>query len=144
MRRYGLLVGLLLGAAAGCDPIVAPAIQDEVAPSILEIEVKVFKESCAISGCHNAGTAAGDLVLFNAFENLMGPDGTGVLASNRTASGKGKKLVEPFVPEESYLFQKITEVASGEGAFMPKGRRVISDAAIEAIRLWIEQGALDN
>jgi hypothetical protein len=51
--------------------------------------------------------------------------------------------IDPGNPNDSYLLQKIAGTAS-VGSRMPRGRAPLSDALIQQVRTWIEQGALDN
>lgn len=136
-----LFFGACLLLLAGCGPSVEE-LQKVVQPSLADIQFRVFDQSCALAGCHNVASQKGDLVLEDgqSFAEMVN-----VLAANSGASADDKLLVVPGDPANSYLFQKLIGPDSGEGLEMPPGEsRVISDAAIEAIRLWIEQGALDN
>ncbi len=56
------------------------------------------------------------------------------------------KLVDPGVPEKSYMYLKLIgmqETVGGSGLRMPP-TQPLEDALIEAIRRWIEQGAKRN
>ena len=56
------------------------------------------------------------------------------------------KLVEPGVPDKSYMYLKLVgrhESVGGSGLQMPPAKR-LDEAGREAIRQWIEQGAKRN
>ncbi len=57
----------------------------------------------------------------------------------------GALFVEPFDADASYLVAKITgNLAPTEGSQMPLGGAPLSAQEIEAIRRWINEGAVDN
>jgi hypothetical protein len=140
MWRYPLVMVAI--ALMGCQEGSGfPPEQEQVDPTLTDIQAKVFNLSCALSRCHDTISKKGGLDLtdgisFSALVNIE--------ARQSGARSDGKLRVIPNDPANSYLLQKITEVESGEGFFMPLGNREISPAAIEAIELWIAGGALDN
>jgi hypothetical protein len=55
--------------------------------------------------------------------------------------------VEPGSPDKSYLYLKLIdkqETGGGSGLQMPIQQSPLAPAQLEAIRLWIEQGARKN
>jgi hypothetical protein len=52
--------------------------------------------------------------------------------------------VEPGNPDDSYLVRKIEGGPNIIGERMPRGRPPLSDAQIQRIRAWIEDGAPAN
>jgi hypothetical protein len=55
-------------------------------------------------------------------------------------SSQGTLLVAPTLPDDSYLVHKI-EGTQAAGQRMPLGRAPLSQPEIDAIRLWITNGA---
>jgi hypothetical protein len=139
MSKHFLFAALLLSLSA-CKPN-AEELQLQVDPLLSDIQVRVFEPSCALSGCHNTVSKKGNLILE---DGLSLAEILNVTASNSRAASDGKLLVVPGDSANSFFFQKLFQPGPGEGGEMPLGSRVISDAAIEAIRLWIDNGALDN
>ena len=57
----------------------------------------------------------------------------------------GATLVIPGNPSGSYLVQKLEGAADIVGSRMPRnGPPFLSDAQVALIRLWIQNGALNN
>jgi hypothetical protein len=88
--------------------------------------------------CHLPGGAQGGLSLYpDAWSALVGiPSKQSPLAQ-----------VEPGSPDKSYLYIKLIdtgESAGGSGQLMPIQQPPLAPDQIEAIRLWIEQGAKQN
>src|SRR4029453_4412217 len=103
------------------------------------IQNTVFaRNNCAQSGCHDAARSGGpELPPQNAYANLVG-----------VSSPFGVTRVEPFAPQESFLWQKLAAAQSppefdlqGKGSPMPQGLPPISQAQLNAIGLWILKGA---
>jgi hypothetical protein len=139
MRRlFASLSGVLLlgGLTAGCehaDPLGA----NDTAPTLSSIQATIFNTSCAVSGCHR-GSAAPlglDLSAGNAHGNLVNVSSQEVPDLLR---------VEPGNPDDSYLVRKIEGGPNIIGERMPRGRPPLSDAQIQRIRAWIEDGAPAN
>ena len=83
----------------------------------------VLVSNCTMSGCHNA-TSHKDGVVLDNYENVI-------------ETGD----IEPFKPNKSDLYEAITETDPDKR--MPPSGSLSADL-IEKIRIWIEQGALDN
>jgi hypothetical protein len=100
------------------------------------IQRSVFTPNCALSGCHAGASPAQGMNLSASvsYNNIVG-----------VPSGERPSLlrIDPGNPNDSYLLQKIAGTAS-VGSRMPRGRAPLSDALIQQVRTWIEQGALDN
>jgi hypothetical protein len=140
MSKRFLFAALFLGLVA-CQPN-AEDLQAQVDPLLSDIQFRVFTPSCALVGCHNATSHKGNLVLLDgqSLNQLLN-----VVASNSKANAEGKIRVIAGNSADSFLFEKLFPPPQGEGGEMPLGAsRVISQAAIDAIQLWIDQGALDN
>ena len=102
-----------------------PHLADEIQP--------IFDHGCALANCHVGDGAGGlDLEAGRSFAELVGV----------TSSEVPDLLVKPGVPEQSYLFEKITSDAPRVGDRMPIGN-VLDPLDVEAIRQWIVGGALE-
>ena len=67
----------------------------------------------------------------------------GVLAENEAARAKGKLRVAPGHPEQSFLLDKLTGPGPDEGDVMPYTGTALPADQIEAIRQWIQRGAVE-
>jgi len=85
----------------------------------------IFDAHCIV--CHGAAIN-GDLDL-TTYASLM------------DSIGPHAPVVLPMNPDSSYLVQKLDGTAQPR---MPQGGPYLTDEQIGRIRLWIEQGALDN
>jgi hypothetical protein len=126
-----------LPAANGCDPTQL------FANTFDRIQRQVFNQNCALSGCHDSQTKAGDLLLEtgSSYDNLVDH------VPNRPAAiAAGWKRVDPGNLETSFLQHKITGDLpdSSYGARMPFGKPKLNGTLREIIRLWIEAGAPDK
>jgi hypothetical protein len=139
MSKRFLFAALFVGVVA-CQPS-PEELQANVQPLLSDIQFRVFDQSCALSGCHNAVSRKGNLVLEDgqSLANLLN-----VPAANSGAQADDKIRVVAGDSVNSFLFQKLFLPDSGEGTEMPPGSRVISQAARDAIQQWIDAGALDN
>ncbi len=95
------------------------------------IQSELFTPTCATSGCHN-GFERPNLTSGNAYNNILN------VQSTRTLD-----YIEPGNPDNSYLFRKLTGV-SISGSLMPRRGSALSAPVIDSIRVWIENGALNN
>ena len=91
-------------------------------------------------GCHDAESPSGELP-------LVGEDAFSALL--QAADGRPDlKRIEPGVPDQSYLWLKLTNAPDLEGSPMPTspltGWRPLSSAELDDIRAWIENGALED
>ena len=119
---------------AGGDFMVQFTIATPVViqPTLDEIQAVVFTPTCATSTCHTGATPAGGLDLSDADNSHM--------ALVDMPSSQGTLLVAPTLPDDSYLVHKI-EGTQAAGQRMPLGRAPLSQPEIDAIRLWITNGA---
>jgi hypothetical protein len=121
-----LLPALLL---ASCSSIAETVSFDQ---DILPI----LTQYCVM--CHVPGAEQAELVLYpDAWSQLIG------VPSSQSALLR----VEPGFPDKSYLYLKLIgtqETEDGSGLQMPFQQNPLDPAQIEAIRLWIEQGAKQN
>ncbi|HYC56773.1 MAG TPA: hypothetical protein VEL28_17715 [Candidatus Binatia bacterium] len=99
------------------------------------IRQQIFTQSCALSGCHDSESHAGDLILLAgaAYGNLVG-----VTPSNAAAESDGLLRVTPGDPDMSLLFHKLgDDLNPAYGSEMPAEGADLDPALIEIIRLWI-------
>lgn len=82
----------------------------------------IISSNCAFSGCHDAITAADDIVL-DTYENIM-------------------KEVTPFDPNDSELYESIVE-SDPDDIMPPPPYAELSNDQILVIKNWINQGALN-
>ena len=96
-----------------------------------------FTPSCALVGCHSAGSAQAGLVLASgqSFANLVNVPSSQQPNLNR---------VTPFDPENSYEIRKLRGDAGITGSRMPLSGGFLTDAEIGRFITWINEGALDN
>jgi len=128
-----LLFALLTTGCEHADPLGA----NETAPTLSTIQATIFNTSCAVSGCHRGDNAplGLDLSAGNAHSNLVNVNSEEVPNLLR---------VDPGNPDDSYLVMKIEGAPGIAGGRMPLGRPPLSDAQIQRIRAWIEDGAPAN
>ncbi len=123
--------------AGSCDPQVLYTGTYE------RIQRQIFNQSCALSGCHDSQTQAGNMLLEqpSAYSNIVD-----VFASNPTAGGLGWRRIDAAnaSPDSSFLYRKITGTLNGDpalGGRMPFMRPKLDPFLIDIVRLWIEAGA---
>ncbi len=120
------------------------------------LQDRVFASNCSSDSCHNApenGQPPGGRITLTtgAYATLMGDDGSGVMSE----VAPGRQLVVPGQPEASYLFFLLRGVYADEGTppfaeppddvgYMPQGQMTLCCQKIEAVRRWIEAGALND
>lgn len=129
-----------------CLGAVLPSKSDTFESVYLEV---MCKSGCVDSYCHGSRGAWGGLDLASSIEAAYGalvdqPAGTLEPVDPRpTCRGNALLRVEPFAPERSILFLKL----SGQppcGSRMPpldSGRPALGEEAVEHVRRWILAGA---
>ncbi len=133
-----LTAGLMLLFIWSCERAgpVQPT-QGGLQPTLSSIQANIFSQKCALSGCHLGSSAPLGLELSEgkARGNLV-----------NVASQEAPKLlrVAPGNPDQSYIIRKIEGAPGIIGERMPRGRDPLSQAEIDAIRQWIQDGAPDN
>lgn len=138
LRRVLLFAALAAAASSSCsDDPAGPSNGTGNPPpgtraTFSSIQATVFTPTCAKSNCHggvqeptlSAGLAHDAIVL--------------------VPSSQGLNYIEPGDPDNSYLYRKILGV-NITGLRMPRdGPPYLADSVIDSIRVWIEQGALEN
>lgn len=126
---------------AGPEPDAGPVC--EVQATLSDIQAKVFgapgQPSCNQGNCHGAGASAGDIALDTPLSQLRQT----LLGDSKPGSLQTKHIV-PGEPDQSRLYVIMTNLnPGGAGGFMPPGGQ--PDAcAVDALRQWILDGALEN
>ena len=122
-------VGAVVSFGAGCGPDPAERAHLHV------LQQEVFTPSCALSSCHGGS---------NPTEGLDLRDGH-TLASTVDVDSHlqtGTKRIVAGQPDKSLIFQ-VVNGSSTDVQRMPVGSK-LEDADIQAIRLWIQNGAKDD
>ena len=129
-----LLCGMLLlttGCENGQDRLFVP----EIPPTTLaQLQAQVFTPRCATAGCH-VGPASPfglDLSTGASFGNVVGISSSEVPTLQRVESGN---------PIDSYLYMKLIADPRILGDPMPLNTAPLSDADLQLIASWIDQGA---
>ena len=106
-------------------------------PNLPSLQANIFDLNCALSGCHagSSPTQGLNLEAGQTFTNIVN------VSSNQMP---GLLRVRPGDPDQSYLYLKVTADPSIVGSGMPLGRPQLSEDQLEAIRLWISNGAPEN
>jgi len=129
LRRWGQYL-LLAAFASACSDSGA----DPQPITLTSIKSDILVTSCSLSvSCHAGSSSASHLDLKNdVWEHLVNVEST---------VAPGTMLVVPGSPQQSFLFQKLTEPTPAAGERMPLRQPPLSQANIDRIRLWIEAGA---
>ena len=97
---------------------------------------QVGQAGCASGGCHGGGTAGLTInsSATTTYNNIV----------NKISSCQSLDYVEPFDPDASHLYRKIsgTQICGGR---MPRGNEsyfINNPDPLELVRVWIEEGAL--
>jgi hypothetical protein len=104
-------------------------------PTFTNIQLHVFSAICV--ECHTAASAPLGLKLDpeNAYSNLV----------NVPSQEQSNQLrVNPGNPDLSYIIRKLEGGPGIIGSQMPLARMPLDQNTINAIRVWITQGALNN
>ncbi|MCW5891308.1 MAG: hypothetical protein KIT14_12260 [bacterium] len=125
---------------SGCDPqVLFTGTYDR-------IQRQIFNRSCALSGCHDSQTQAGNMLLEqpSAYANVVN-----VIPSNFAAAGMGWRRIDAANAQTStsFLYRKITGDFGGNpalGARMPYGRPKLDAYLVDIVRAWIAAGAPAN
>jgi len=132
-----LLISCNAGTGEGLDQNGKPLSGNNSIPlaaNFNSVQANIFTPSCATSGCHSGSAPAEGLLLTegNSFSNLVNISSNEVALLNR---------VEPGNAADSYLIRKVEGTAS-VGLQMPRNRPALSTEKIQALRDWINNGAL--
>jgi hypothetical protein len=129
---------ILVAAACGGDGVLTgPAgPPGGNAPTLTSLQSTIFTPQCAISGCHAGPSAEQGLDLSDGktYVNTVGVDVTELPGYKRVVAGSSA---------DSYLYMKIAADPLIVGEQMPFGG-MLTAAEIDAVRAWIDAGALNN
>ena len=117
-----------LGPGGGGPPVAFD-------PTFGNIQQNVFTPIC--TACHAGASAPQGLMLDAAHSYDM-------LRNVRSSEKPDLYRVSPGNANDSYLIRKLEGGADIVGAQMPLGRTPLSQSTINAIRVWIAQGAPHN
>lgn len=114
------------GAGGGGNQVTFTSLQNDI-----------FTPTCAVSGCHSAGSAEAGLVLVagQSFGNLVNMPST---------QQPGFDRVEPGDPNASYLVKKLRGDANITGSRMPFGQAALSGDLLDRVIQWVQNGAPNN
>jgi hypothetical protein len=124
-----LVAGLV--PVAGCGESDAPA---PIPPHLSSIETEIFAHNCTFSSCHGATPEKDMSLVAPTYATITGVPSTEVPTMMRIAPGD---------PDGSYLLQKISSPTPLDGVRMPPDQPLAQNK-IDAIRIWIAAGALDD
>lgn len=141
MSRALTVLLLLLVVACGGDSSTGPDPDPDPDPdpnpdrnvSFSQDIAPIFNGNCAVSGCHDSGTAQNGV-------NLSSH--SSALAS--VGAQYGTEVIEPGDPANSPIVDKISNDNPQFGERMPLNRGALNQAAIDSIVAWIEDGAPNN
>lgn len=137
-RLVSCLALALAAAACAGDGVI---IQDEGppasnAPTLTQLQASIFSPRCGVPGCHGLPAPEQGMNLSdgNTYAYTVGVSSVELSIYKR---------VSPRDAADSYLYMKIAGDPRIAGDRMPFGGR-LSDMEIEAVRAWIDAGALNN
>jgi hypothetical protein len=141
IRKIATFLLFALSLALACDKEAAsPEAYTPPEGSYGLIFEKIFKPSCALSGCHAKEGDYGHhgLADANTYQHLIKDP-----SHNAQARAAGLKLVKPGDPANSFLYAKIKWEGSAFqfGQKMPSGGLKLTANQIEFVRQWIAAGA---
>ena len=122
-----------------CVPNKESSPCDGVTGTFDQIQKQVLSRGCAVPTCHTAPVPPHNLSLLpdDAFVSLVD-----AAPANATAAALGKRRVDPFNPENSYLLDKLRgRLPSEEGERMPLGKGKLHRLFLEIVEEWIAAGA---
>lgn len=106
----------------------------KVKATLADIQSKVFTLSCAVSGCHTGPAAPLGL-------RLDADSAFGLLVNQPSQQQPDLLRIKPGDSANSYLLQKL-EGTAASGLQMPRNRSPLPVETIQAVRDWIDNGAL--
>jgi len=137
--RYLAFIIMLFGITVCSESITefTPSIDEDngsqsISSTFSDIQLKIFNQSCALSGCHVNGSVNPDLEN-NAYNNLV-----------NKISTTGMAYIKSGDPNNSYLLQKVLGSSIISGERMPRNSSALLQEEIDAITKWISEGALNN
>lgn len=125
MKNTAWLLCLVL-ALAGLGTALAQATA-QTGKDIPANVIEIFKKNCA--GCHTAQRPSKGLSLI--------PSRVADVINSPSKEKPSLKLVDTADPEASYLLHKILGASDISGSRMPRGKKPLAQADIDAIKAWI-------
>jgi WD40 repeat protein len=126
MKRFPSSFGLLCALGASMvNPSSGSAADPKKKITYDEHVLPIFRDKCV--ACHNPEKAKNDFDLSTYSKLMMG--------------GTGGPPIKPGDPDGSLLYNMVIHKKS---PFMPPDSPVIAKESVDTLRLWIEQGALEN
>ena len=140
MKKINLLIVTLvftLNLILGCSEestTEPPPTASAPLSKLSDIQVKVFTQSCALSGCHGSTNNQANLLLTdgNSFSNLV------------NVQSLLFPQFERVIPDSSSKSLLIKILKGEVSPRMPLNRGPLSAAVIDSIAKWIDNGALNN
>ena len=132
----GLVAAGCGGGGGGGGGPTAPPIPGGPATSLSAIQSQIFTPTCARVGCHDGSAQAGLMLVAGAAR--------GNLVNVPSSQQPGLNRVTPGNAGASYLVRKVRGDASISGARMPISAAPLTQAQIDGIIQWINDGAPDN
>jgi len=131
-----ILITVILLAACDEDNPTEPTDSNVSTPNptLSSIQANVLTPGCTFANCHgNSGTQANlNLTNGQSFANLVGVESQLFAPSKRVEAGDGGNSI-------------LIKILKGEvSPQMPQGGAALSNAVIDSIEKWIDNGALDN
>jgi hypothetical protein len=111
----------------------------EVQTTLQAVQELIFTPRCAVPGCHHGSSPPAGL-------NLEEGQAHSNIVNVASLQQPSKDLIEPFSPEDSYLWLKVTDDPSIAGIRMPppgSGPR-LDQELLDLLEAWIEDGALND
>lgn len=132
MIRLSIFLAVSMVIATGCQDNPASDDSEPLPTDNLSFSdhiMPIFSNNC--SPCHVGQSTNG--VRLDSYNNV----------TNSVGSQYNTEIVKPGNADESPLVDKI-ESNPAFGVRMPQGRSPLGNDQIQAIRMWIEEGALSN
>ena len=131
-----ILSGCEAGSGEGLDEDEGPSQTLPFEPTLSNIQEQVFTPNCTFSGCHSGSSPAGQMNL---------EDGNAYMFLVNVPSTKANIRVVDGDADASFIIDKLEGNLSGtEGSRMPLGGPYLDQDVIDAIRVWIDNGAENN
>lgn len=115
------------------DPDPDPTPNPDRPVSFSEDIQPIFNGNCAVSGCHDSATQESG-VNFSSYDAALSSMGVQY----------GTEVINPGNPNNSPIVDKISNENPEFGERMPLNRQPLSDAEIDSIFAWINDGAPNN
>jgi hypothetical protein len=139
VRSALLALALLL---SGCGTVKSPTepFEEPEGPAFTfaQVQARIFTPTCVKSGCHDAATASGGMVLQagRAYGEIV----------NRPATGNGSfDRIEPGDPDRSYMVKKLRGDPDITGDQMPlDAPGSLTREQMDGLVGWILAGAPNN